>query len=177
MKKYSKAIALAWIAISLPACLPDEALFEENGSHSIVELYNLSSNRSASALYGSRNLSDLEYVTLSEEGFEFPVIVNFTGVNGAPEDVTVELAVDESIARSVEDGIHTVLPSSAYTLPGSNTLTIPKGTNRVEYLVRVNPAALDDLTKTYAFGIKIAQASKGTLSRNFSAGAYIFSLK
>ncbi|MDR2810072.1 MAG: DUF1735 domain-containing protein [Tannerellaceae bacterium] len=177
MKKYIKSITMAVATLSLWACLPDDAIFEENGSHSIVELYNLSSNRSSSAVYGSRDLSELDYVNLSAEGFDFPVIVNFTGVNGTPEDVTVELAIDESIVTALGAGLYAILPTSAYTLPASNTVTIPKGTNRVEYLIRVNPAVLDDLSQTYAIGIKITGASKGVISRNFSAGAYLFTLE
>ncbi|MDR1919806.1 MAG: DUF1735 domain-containing protein [Tannerellaceae bacterium] len=175
MKKYIKSISLALAILSLPACLPDEALFEDNGSHSIVEIYNLSSNRSASEPHASRNLSDLEYVSLDKSGFEFPVIVNFTGVDGAPEDVTVNLAIDEAIVAAVAGGIYTVLPTSAYSLPSSDVVSISKGTNRAEYLIRVDPSALD-LSKTYAIGIKITSASKGTISRNFSSGAYFFKI-
>jgi hypothetical protein len=177
MKKYIKSISLALALVAVPACLPDDALFEENGSHSIVELYNLSSNRSAAAEYASRDLSELDYVSISAEGFEFPVIVNFTGVNGTPEDVTVQLAIDASIVTALEGGIYTVLPAPAYTLPASDTVTIPKGTNRVEYLIRVNPGVLEDLTQTYAIGIKITGASRGTISRNFSSGAYLFKIE
>ncbi|MDR1555540.1 MAG: DUF1735 domain-containing protein [Tannerellaceae bacterium] len=177
MKKYIKTLSLTLAIVCLTACLPDDTLFEENGSHSIVELYNLSSNRSAAAAYASRDLSELDYVSLAASGFEFPVIVNFTGVNGAPEDVTVALAIDESIVNVVGEGLYTVLPAPAYTLPASNTVIIPKGTNRVEYLIRVNPGVLDDLTKTYAIGIKITSASKGTISRNFSSGVYIFKIE
>jgi hypothetical protein len=41
----------------------------------------------------------------------------------------------------------------------------------------VNPGALNDLTKTYAIGIKITGTSKGTLSGNFSSGAYFFKIE
>ncbi|MDR2389855.1 MAG: DUF1735 domain-containing protein [Tannerellaceae bacterium] len=177
MKTSIQAIRTALALLLLSACLPQEALFEENGSHSIVELYNLSSNRSASSEYGSRDLSELEYVHLSKDGFEFPVIVNFTGVNGTPEDVTVELSIDESIVTALDAGIYTVLPASAYILPASNTVTIAKGTNRAEYLIRVNPGPLEDLTKTYGIGIKITHVSQGTLSQNFSSGAYLFRIE
>jgi hypothetical protein len=175
MKTNLKSIALALAFGSLTACLPDDALFTDNGSNSIVELYNLSSNRAASEEYGSRDLSDLDYVTISDTEFEFPVIVNFTGANGTPEDVTIELAIDETIAASVSNGIYTVLPKSAYALPSSNTVTIPKGTNRINYTIKVHASLLSD-GQTYALGVKIVSASKGTISKNFSAGAYYFKL-
>ncbi|MDR1601803.1 MAG: DUF1735 domain-containing protein [Tannerella sp.] len=181
MKKYIQFLSLALTVSCLASCLPQDAIFEE-GVGDIVEIYNFNAGRTAAQTYASRNLTSLiditgEYVynIVTNTSFEFPIVVNYTGLKGAPNDVKVDLAIDEAIADVVgrqTGGSYAVLPSSAYTLPG-NSITIPKGVNRAEYRVQVNASALES-GKTYVLGIKITGASAGTISGNFSAGGFYF---
>ncbi|MDR0757835.1 MAG: DUF1735 domain-containing protein [Tannerella sp.] len=181
MKRYIRFLSLTLAVSCLLSCLPQEVIFEE-GVGDIVEIYNFHSTRTASQTYASRNLKELidstgEYVydIVTDTSFEFPVVVNYTGLSGAPGDVTVELAVDEAIADVVgrQTGLdYAVLPSSAYTLSGSS-VTIPKGVNRAEYIVKVNASQLES-GKVYVLGIKITGASAGTISGNFSSGGFYF---
>ncbi|MDR1779544.1 MAG: DUF1735 domain-containing protein [Tannerella sp.] len=178
-KSIIKYLGLALALFGMSSCLPDEVRFED-GLGDIVEIYNLSSNRSG-LTYASRDLKALlaypgEYdFEITNTSFSFPVVVNYTGNNGAPSDVTVTLAVDEGIADVVgkESGLaYEILPASAYTLPGT-TIVIPKGTNRVNYQVSVNAASLTK-GQRYVFGIKITGATAGVISGNFSSGGFYF---
>jgi hypothetical protein len=181
MKKYIQYAGLALALCGMVSCLPQDVLFEEDGANSIVEIYNFNSNRPAAQTYASRDIKSLlsyegEYdFEITNTSFTFPIIVNFTGNNGAPENVTVDLAIDEAIADVVgkQSGLdYAVLPSSAYTLPG-NSVSIAKSTNRVEYKVTVNASGLEK-GKVYVLGIKITNTSTGTISGNFSAGGFYF---
>lgn len=181
MKKYILFLTLA-LAVSsgLTSCLPQDAVFED-GVGDIVEIYNFNSSRTAAQTYASRGLESLlaypgEYnFTITNTSFTFPIIVNYTGLKGAPANVTVDLAVDEAIADVVGQQTgrrYAVLPSSAYTLTG-NSVTIAKGANREEYNVTVNASALEPGT-VYVLGIKITGTSAGAISGNFAAGGFYF---
>ena len=180
MKRYIQITTLAVALFGITSCLPQDTLFED-GAGGIVEIYNFNSSRTAAQTYASRSLEALlsyegEYdFEITTSTFEFPVYVNYTGNSGAPADVTVELAVDETIADVVgrQTGrTYAVLPPTAYTLTG-NTVTIAKGTNRAAYHVKVDASALTKGT-TYVLGIKITHASAGIISGNFAAGGFYF---
>ncbi|MDR1408214.1 MAG: DUF1735 domain-containing protein [Tannerella sp.] len=180
MKKYIQLSILALAVSGLASCLPQDTIFED-GVGGIVEIYNFDARRAPSHTYAFREIESLldypgEYdFAITNTSFDFPIVVNYTGIYGAPADVTVDLAVDESIADGVgrQTGLdYAVLPASAYTLPG-NSVTIPKGANRVDYRVAVNASALEP-GKIYVFGFKITGASAGTISANFASGGFYF---
>jgi hypothetical protein len=180
MKKYIQFSILALAVSCLASCLSQDVIFED-GVGGIVEIYNLDTRRAPAQTYAFRAIGTLldfpgEYdFEITNTSFTFPIILNYTGIHGAPQDVTVELAVDEAIANGVgrQTGLdYAVLPASAYTLSG-NTVTIAKGANRVEYPVTINASVLES-GKVYVLGIKITGASAGTISGNFSSGGFYF---
>jgi hypothetical protein len=168
MKKYT--YILLSLALLLSSCLKEEGVFKENGSYGIVEL-DLAA-RSTSTPYAIRSTT-IEV----EDEVALTVKVNYTGVNGAPEDVQVTLAIDNAaVGKQYPDNSTIAVPDGAYELPASNVVTIPKGGKTATYTIKIKPR-LFDLTKSYALGVKIASATAGTISGNYSTGVYILPVK
>lgn len=163
-------LTAAIVLIGFNSCLNEDGVFEENGSNSIVEL-SLPA-RTTSTPYAVK-VTTLELV----DEILLPVEVNFTGINGAPNDVEVTLAIDDAIiAKYDASGSTIALPAANYELPASNKVTIPKGEKKAVYTIKLKPRTFD-LTKSYALGVKIVSASSGTISGNYSAGVYSLPVK
>jgi hypothetical protein len=171
MKKYSIYYLFAIFAVTgLSSCLEGEPVFEDGESTGIVEL-SLPARTTATP-YAVKTTT-IEVV----DEVELPIEVNYTGVDGAPQDVQVTLAIDDAaIAKYDASGATLALPASSYELPSSNVITIPKGQKKAVYTIKVRPKTLD-LTKSYALGVKIANASSGIISGNYSTGIYSLPVK
>jgi hypothetical protein len=169
MKKYTYTLLLSFPLLFF-SCLKEEGVFKENGSYGIVEL-DLAA-RSTSTPYAIRNTT-IEV----EDEVDLIVKVNYTGVNGAPEDVQVTLVIDSvAVAIQYPNNSTIAVPDGAYELPASNVITIPKGEKTAAYTIKIKPR-LFDLTKSYALGVKIASATAGTISGNYSTGIYTLPVK
>lgn len=156
-------MTLAFVGFS--SCLDDEPVFTDNGDYGIVEL-DLHGNR-GSAPYANRAVS-------RGNTTEINAIVNYTGVNGTPSDVTVTVEVDNAIVTAYNAYSRvTALPAGSYELPSSNTLVIPKGQKTATYTIKLNTSALSNDVAVYAIGVKIASATAGRISGNFGAGIYL----
>jgi hypothetical protein len=167
--KYYIIAALALLSFS--SCLNEDGVFEDNGAHSIVEL--VLPARSTSTPYAVKTIT----VSATAEVVELPVEINFTGVDGTPTDVQVTLAIDDAaVAIYDKTGKTIALPASNYELPASNVVTIAKGQKHAIYTIKLKPQHFD-ATKTYALGVKIAGASAGTVSGNYSTGIYKLTVK
>lgn len=172
MKKINiKYLAVATLVLlGLSSCLDEEGVFKEDGSNSIVEL--TLPARTTSTPYAVKSTT-LELV----DEFTLPVEINFTGVNGAPSDVQVTLAIDDNIVSAYDtSGATLALPTANYELPTSNTVTIAKGEKKATFNIKLKPRSFNP-TKSYALGIKIVGTSVGTISGNYSAGVYILPVK
>ncbi|MDR3252361.1 MAG: DUF1735 domain-containing protein, partial [Tannerella sp.] len=171
-KKYNKysVLALALMSFGLSSCLDEDPVFTDNGSHSIVEL--VLPARTSSTPYAVK-ITTLEFV----DEILLPIEVNFTGVNGAPQDIQVTLSIDDAIIAKYDPSGETVaLSPSNYEAPSPSTVTIPKGEKKATYIIKLKPRTFDQ-TKSYALGVKIASASGGTISGNYSAGVYSLPIK
>jgi hypothetical protein len=166
--KNIKYYLFAILITSFTSCLEGDPIFEDGGSAGIVEL-DLAA-RTTSTSYAVRS-----NVIEVEDAVELPVVVNYTGVNGAPQDVQVTLSIDDAIISTYGGGL-SALPTDYYELPASNVVTIPKGQKKATYTIKLKPR-LFDLTKSYALGVKIVSATAGTISGNYSAGVYSIPVK
>jgi len=172
MKRYLKLYsAILVLGISLfTSCAKEANQFTNDGNggeNGIVELADLVP-RASSTAYASVTKS-----FLSQTEVDCPIVVNYTGVNGAPEDVTITLGLDNSIVAT--NTALTVLPTSLYT-PSSFTLTIPKGQKSATLNLKLKTSQFN-FALTYALGIKILSTSKGILSRNYGSGIFIIGAK
>jgi hypothetical protein len=153
------------MSFGLSSCLDEDPVFTDNGSHSIVEL--VIPARTSSVPYPSL----ITTLDVADE-YLLPIEINFTGVNGTPEDVVVEVAIDNSYLGVFDESKQTVaLPTTSYELPSSNRVTIPKGQKRATYTIKLFPRTFD-FSESYALGVRIVSTSAGVVSGNYSAGVY-----
>jgi hypothetical protein len=157
--------------LGFTSCLNEDGVFEENGNHSIVEL--VLPARSTSTPYAVKTIT----VAATADVVELPVEINFTGVNGTPDDVQVTLSIDDAAVAIYDNtGTTVALPASNYELPASNVVTIAKGKKQATYIIKLKPQSFDT-SKAYALGVKITNASAGTISGNYSTGIYKLSVQ
>ncbi|MDR0541362.1 MAG: DUF1735 domain-containing protein [Dysgonamonadaceae bacterium] len=168
MKRYIQYYLLAVATLfGLSSCLNGDPVFEPDGGPAgIVEL--ALPARTTPTPYAVK-VTTLDIVDIQE----LPIVVNYTGVNGAPSDVQVTLALDNDAVTAYGA---TPLSDENYELPASNIITIPKGRKTATYTVKLKPKTFD-VTRSYALGIKITGASAGTVSGNYSTGIYSLPVK
>jgi hypothetical protein len=165
MKKYIQTLIIIALPLLFASCLKEEGVFQENGSYGIVEL--VLPARTTSTPFSVKNTA----IALQDE-FILTITVNYTGVNGAPEDVQVTLAIDDvAVATQYPNGSVEALPDNFYEIPASNTVTIPRGGKTATYAIKLKPNLFDP-DKAYALGVKISRASVGAVSGNYSTGIY-----
>lgn len=169
-------LILVLSAITLASCVNDaDSIFQDNGSSGIVELFNVNARgTSTPTAFKSTAFDALDVV-------ELPIVVNYTGVNGAPEDITVHLALDSTLIKLYNDSVKTSysnLPSKLYTVAGYD-LVIPKGQKQATLTVKIYPPkySVSDFSKPYALGFKIGSVSQGTVSGNYSKAVYAVGIK
>jgi hypothetical protein len=168
---YLIAVLTLTAPLGFTACLEEDSVYEDNGNHSIVEL--VLPARSTSTPYAVKTVA----VAASAASVELPVEVNFTGVDGTPEDVQVTLALDNAaVAIYDTTGATVALSASYYELPASNVVTIPKGQKNATYTIKLKPQGLNT-SRAYALGVKITNTSVGIISGNYSTGIYKLSVK
>lgn len=161
------------------SCVNDvESIFEDNGSYGIVELFELPA-RSTSTAFSVKSTA-LEATDVAE----LPITVNYTGANGAPEDIAVTLKVDTQIIETYnnqdddEENDYTALPSHLYGVDTYN-IVIPKGEKKAVFTVNIYPPQYteDDFFESYALGISIESASSGVVSGNYGKGVFPVAIK
>jgi hypothetical protein len=172
MKNY-KIIYFALLALiaGFSSCTKEDGVYAENGSSGIVELADLPS-RTSSTAYASVTKS---FDAVTE--VDCPILINYTGVDGAPEDVTVTLAFDATIvdAMSSSTAVLTNLDASLYTVP-SYSVIIPKGQKQATMHIKLKTSAFD-FSKSYALGVVIKSTSAGTVSGNYGKGLFKINAK
>ncbi|WP_316799534.1 DUF1735 domain-containing protein [Pedobacter frigidisoli] len=154
------------------SCTKEDNMFTDDGNggaNAIVELGDLSPTRTAGS-------TTVNYTTVTKSfnaaaEVDVPITINYTGVNGAPEDVTVQVAINNTILASTQ----TALPTSLYTIP-TNSVVIPKGQKKATFILKVKSAQFN-FSLTYALGIQITSSSSGIVSGNFGTGIFIMAAK
>lgn len=162
--KYTSMVIFATATLS--SCTKEEGVFKDNGSSGIVEL--ALPARTTSTVY---SIATVSFAALDE--VDFPVTINYTGINGTPNDVTVTAEVNNNAVTEYNTALktaYTPLPGTLYTVT-SNTVTIPKGTKTGIFLIKLKTSQFD-FSKSYALGITIRTASSGVVSGNYSTGIY-----
>ncbi len=175
-------VALA-ICLTLNSCLKDNTpppLY----SWSVPNLVSFQDNGGASAGgagYGSTTNPYPLYefpLTSYNDTAGFAAIVVY-GPNGvAPQDITVNLAVDPDglNAFNTYNSTPFIAPDpSTYTFPAS--VTIPKGQTQAYARVTVNVNATPNPNGYYAIPLMITSASYGTVSTNFGVEINYFTIQ
>jgi hypothetical protein len=167
MKNY-KLLFLGFVtfAVGFSSCTKEDGIYTENGSAGILELADLAS-RTSSTAYATSTMS---FDAVDE--VDCPIVINSTGVDGVAEDVTVTLALDTNIVKSMSTTTTPlrVLDPTLYTI-NTYTVTISKGQKQATMHIKLKSSAFD-FTKNYALGIVIKSSSAGTISGNYGSGLF-----
>jgi len=169
MKKHYKILSLAIVfaVTALQSCTKEDSVFDSDSQGGIIELADLPSRAT------STNYSIVTKSFDAVDEIECPITINYTGVSGAPEDITLSVAVNSnalSAYNSAQATTYTELPATLYTV-ASNTVTIAKGSKTGTFVLRLKTASFD-FTKSYALGVSIQSTSAGTISGNYGTGIY-----
>ena len=167
------------LLLGLSSCLKKDAMNidPDAGTKNVVEFANTGDNVSGSLSTYPRFTSDLGAVAAGKS-VEFNINVSYSGVDAAPEDINVTLAVDTSALNlyNTQNGSSYVTPpTSIYTF--SDAVVIKKGTHLSQVKVTVTNNSNFDFSVNYGLPLKIASASRGTISSNFGKAIYSFSAR
>jgi len=167
----------AVVVLAQTSCLKDKLNNTDPaaGSNSVVEFQNSSIPVSYTSIYPQYNSS----LIFAPDTAGFNINVNYAGANnGAPQDITVNLAIDASAlaAFNTDQASSYVLPSAdLYTMQTS--VTIPKGKRDATIRVTTHLTSNFDYSKAYALPLKISSASYGVVSTNFGTAMYTWSAR
>jgi hypothetical protein len=181
MKKYFKAsLGLLVAAISLSSCLKEKPLFDPANSASVVELGDVSATSEFASTDYPYNVYNGSFDVASTAS-TYSIPVKYSG-GAAPQDITVTLAVDNSVITKyntfhgyTSTDAYAGLNTAYYTVP-SYTVVIPKGQSATTFNITVNPS-LFGFTQKWALGISVKSTTLGTPSGNFGTSLYILQAK
>lgn len=166
MKKLIYLFTILVLSATFTGCLKDSVNLDPTLSNNVVEFKNIST-------IASPQDSKYPLYTLSFDltpTYDLKLVLNYAGAESvAPNDITIDLVVDEAIIASYNDQNHTgytALPSTLFT--PTLQVVIPKGQRTAEAKFVLKPAGFD-LSKSYALGLKILKTSSGVISGNYGS--------
>jgi hypothetical protein len=178
--KQSKIILLfSALIFGLTGCIKDGDMNIDpsKGTPNVVEFENTGDNVAGATSTYPRFNSDLGVIK-DGESVKFNVNVSYSGVEVAPQDISVNVEIDPSalIKFNSENGTNYVVPPTAiFTMPTS--LVIKKGERIASMEVTVTSNSSFNFNDNYALPLKISSASLGTISSNFGKAFYSFSAR
>lgn len=166
------------------SCLKDDSLTLDTGlSDNVTEFGNtgsIATNPSGDA--APRFNMDLG--SLSEgDTASFNINVDYAGDEMAPEDITVQIDIDESLLEaynsehSVDGANYIAPPTGLITTSFPITITIPKGKQWGQAKVALKLTSEFDFTATYALPLRITSTSVGEVSGNFGSALYALNVR
>jgi len=164
--------------ISLTSCVKEADMNIDPGkTNSVIEFANTGDNQAGNTSEFPRFYTDLGSIGDGESA-SFNVNVNYAGGAEAPEDITVNLAIDAKSLETynTEDGTDYVVPAtSIFSIPSS--VVIKKGTRLTQVQAKITRTSDFDFGLSYALPVKIASVSSGTISGNFGTAIYSFGVR
>ena len=146
----------------------------DGGPRNVVEFANTGNNVSGALSTYPRFNIDLGTLETGAST-TFPVNVSFSGVDVAPQDITINLGLsDAGLAKfNTENSAHYEVPdASVYSFPTS--VVIPKGKQTASIMVTITNSPAYNFSKAYALPLTITSASYGTVSGNFGIALFSF---
>lgn len=173
-----KLLAVGVAFLGLTSCLKGDGMnVDPSKTNNVIELANTGNNEASASSQYPRFNSDLGVLSLGDSA-KFNLNVSYSGADAAPEDITVNLALDTAALTTynTQDGAHyTTPPSAIYKFPSS--VVIKKGTKMVQSSVVIVCNSSFNFNASYALAIKIASASTGVISGNFATAIYSFAAR
>ncbi|PSL44211.1 uncharacterized protein DUF1735 [Chitinophaga niastensis] len=174
-----KILLFSALMSGLTSCLKknDMAGLDSSIRGNVVEFDNTGDNvASATSIY-PRFAIDLGVINIGDT-VSFNVNVSYSGTNVAPEDITVNLALDTAALNqfNVQNGTsYKAPPAAIFQMPTS--LVIKKGTRQTQIRVLISNNSSFDFNVNYGLPLQITTASKGIISSNFGKAVYSFSAR
>lgn len=180
MKKILKNIALALtLPLLFTSCLKDKELIgpdAEGSVKNVIEFKNISTiNSSTSSPYPV-------YVPLtldpSKSSESVTGVVRYAGVESAPNDITVEIAVDPSVVTNYntsQNATFFALPATAYEVPTS--VVIKKGEKEASFEIKLKTSQFDQTKENVLPLVIKSTSSSAPISGNFGKVIYSFPVK
>lgn len=174
-----KAIYFLFLLVGLSSCLKER----EGNNHypdeagNIIEFANTGNNVASSTSKYPRFAVDLGSIKQGESK-TFNINVSYSGAENASQDITVNLALDQALLDqfNTENGTeYEVPPAGIIEIP--STVVIKAGTRKTTVEAKVTLTDQYDFDKNYGVALKITSASAGTISGNFGAAVYSFSVR
>jgi len=112
------------------------------------------------------------------EHADFNINVSYSGAGNAPQDITVDLSVDNSALATYNDQNGTSLvipPASVISFPAS--VVIQKGTRITQVKATVTRSTDFDFNVNYGLPLKMATAADVTISQNYGKAVYSFGVR
>lgn len=169
---------LSVLALGLTSCLKEHIKnIDQDKSVSLVEFANTGSNVAAVSSVYPGFFVDLGTLATGESA-KMNINVDYSGVDEAPEDITVNVELDTALLTTynTDNGTSYVLPpSDVFTLPTS--VVIKKGTRMGQAEATITRSANFSFDASYAIPIKIASVSSGSTSSNTNKAVYAFGIR
>jgi len=179
MKQSKILLALfSLVSISLSSCLKEHMQnIDADRSVSLVEFANSGSNvASASSVYPGF-YTDLGTLVKGESA-TFNVNVGYSGTEVAPEDITVNIALDTAALATynAQNGTSYMVPfNDVFSMPTS--VVIKKGERLAQTQITVAITDSFKFEESYALPLKITSVSTGAVSSNFGKAVYSFGVR
>lgn len=180
MKKNYIKICTVLAGLSLVACLDDDKYaLDPDGTHNVIEFIDPSvPNSPAGAIYPLWTT-----VTELQPNFTFQQTISYSGPNSNDSNIELVVEVDptalqdynQQMTDDLHDATYEMMPANYYTFTPT-TVTIPKGSNKVDFDILVHPDQFD-LSRTFALPLRITSASKGVLSAHYSTAMFVVVVK
>lgn len=167
------------VLFGLSSCLKKDAMnIDPNkGPKNIIEFANTFNDVSGSSSTYPEFHIDLGSLANGASA-NFNINVSYSGADVAPQDITVNLSLDQATLTTYnsQNGTNFEIPSSdIFSLPTS--VVIKKGAHVGQVQVTIKNTSNFDFNASYALPIKIASTSMGTVSANFGKAVYSFGLR
>lgn len=170
MKKNLLKICIAFMGVSLVACLDDDKYaLDPSGTNNVIEFYDPSVPSSpVGSIYPVWTAT-----TEIQEELTIEQTISYSGPNSNSKNIELTLAVDpvalddyNTQMEVLGGGKYEMMPDSYFDFTDV-TVTIPKGQKKVNISITAFPDQFD-LTKNWAVPIRIVSASDGILSAHWS---------
>ncbi|MCW3117406.1 MAG: hypothetical protein JWM28_1488 [Chitinophagaceae bacterium] len=173
-----KLLLFSATVLGMTSCLKEGSPNVDTGNASnIIQFSNTGNNSAAASSKYPNFYTDLGSLAEGATA-EFNLNISYAGSANAPEDITVNLVVDNDLLTLFNDQngtTYVIPPTSVFAFPSS--VVIKKGTRTAQVKATVTRSADYDFGEAYAIPLSITSASKGTISDNFGKSVYSFGVR
>lgn len=173
-----KVLTFMFMLVGFTSCLKEnDGNHSEDSAGNVVEFANTGDNVASASSKYPRFTVDLGSVA-EGESVSFNLNVAYSGAEAAPQDITVNLALDPATLDlfNTQNGTDYEVPADDI-IEFPTSVIIKKGTRKTTAEIKVTRTAGFDFNVNYALPLKITSASMGTISGNFGNAVYSFAAR